>query len=168
MTVTGGVWDDERTQKLDNSGEAIGRSGATAAAQHMLLTTAPHLGKGGIAVLTPPDDSGIMEWNSRDMLADGTYRKEEARRDDIELSRKDGLNEDERPRKVPSEADEDRAPQGSSDEKPSNPEYENQPQPVLPQQGNDLGREGPSDEDWVGNAMKALSLLYFPGVYDMC
>jgi hypothetical protein len=32
-----------------------------AAAQHLLLAAGPH-GRGGIALLTPPDDNGILDW----------------------------------------------------------------------------------------------------------
>jgi hypothetical protein len=35
--------------------------GGGAAAQHLLLAAGPH-GRGGLALLTPPDDNGILDW----------------------------------------------------------------------------------------------------------
>lgn len=36
--------------------------GAAGAAQHVLLTTGPQLRRGGLLLLTPPDDTGVMDW----------------------------------------------------------------------------------------------------------
>jgi hypothetical protein len=42
--------------------------GAAAAAQHVLLAAAPHMGRGGLALLTPPDDNGILDWQQHDAM----------------------------------------------------------------------------------------------------
>jgi hypothetical protein len=53
----------KRMSHVDTRGgshEIIGAGGATAA----LLAANPHLAPGGLALLTPPDDNGILEWQS--------------------------------------------------------------------------------------------------------
>jgi hypothetical protein len=53
----------------DDGRGGIVPGGAAAAAQHVLLAAAPHMGRGGLALLTPPDDNGILDWQQ-----DGIHR----------------------------------------------------------------------------------------------
>ena len=48
------------------SGELVavggGRAMVKGTAQHALLASGAHLGRGGLALLTPPDDNGVIDW----------------------------------------------------------------------------------------------------------
>ena len=41
-------------------GGVVGEGAASA--QHLLMATGPHMARGGLALLTPPDDNGILDW----------------------------------------------------------------------------------------------------------
>jgi len=45
---------------MHNGGGILG--GAATAAQHALLAAGPHMVRGGLALLTPPDDNGTLDW----------------------------------------------------------------------------------------------------------
>jgi len=136
--------------------------GAATAAQHALLAAGPHMVRGGLALLTPPDDNGILDWQQ-----DGIQRIQADRETTVRMmtgirefatsqAREPAATEQvrvgphDRGERADTEIDSDALPAVSNASNPTiKPEHE-----VFE---DDLA--APTDGDWIGSAMETLGSL---------